>query len=151
GNALDAPKEGTWGVVLKDEYFQSIKEEGFTSVRIPVRWSGHAQSDPPYAIDEPSFERVDWAIDQALSRKLTVVVNVHHYLDMDANPTAHTPRLLALWKQIAARYRDRPQTLFFELFNEPHGEFTDQRWSEIFPDLLRAIRTTNPKRMVIVG
>jgi endoglucanase len=42
GNALDAPKEGQWGVMLKEEYFKIIKDAGFNSVRIPIRWSAHA-------------------------------------------------------------------------------------------------------------
>ena len=39
GNALEAPKEGEWGVTLKAEYFAKIKAAGFNNVRIPVRWS----------------------------------------------------------------------------------------------------------------
>ena len=39
------------------------------------------------------------------------------------------PRLLSLWKQIAARYKDRPKTLLFELFNEPQDKFTDEIWN----------------------
>ena len=42
GNALEAPTEGEWGVVLKEEYFSIIKQAGFNSIRLPVRWSGHA-------------------------------------------------------------------------------------------------------------
>ncbi|HPU43798.1 MAG TPA: hypothetical protein PLS98_06260, partial [Dictyoglomaceae bacterium] len=41
GNALEAPKEGEWGVVIKDEYFKLIKEAGFDHVRIPIKWSAH--------------------------------------------------------------------------------------------------------------
>lgn len=37
GNALEAPNEGEWGVTLKSEYFDLIKNAGFTSVRIPIR------------------------------------------------------------------------------------------------------------------
>ncbi len=37
GNALDAPSEGAWGVVLKEEYFQIIKDAGFNSIRLPIR------------------------------------------------------------------------------------------------------------------
>jgi endoglucanase len=70
---------------------------------------------------------------------------------MDQDPVKNAPRLLALWKQIAERYRNRPQNLFFELFNEPQDKFSDQRWNEVFPALLAAIRENNPKRMVIVG
>jgi endoglucanase len=151
GDALDAPSEGAWGVTLKPEYFQAIKDAGFNSVRIPVRWSAHANSEPPYAIDPAFFERVDWAIDQALTRNLVAVLDLHHDIEMDRNPAENTVRLLALWKQISARYRDRPQTLFFELFNEPQDKFTDKIWNDILPKLLQEIRDTNPTRMVIVG
>ena len=50
GNALDAPKEGDWGVVLKEDYFQKISKAGFDSVRIPVRWSAHAETAAPFAL-----------------------------------------------------------------------------------------------------
>jgi endoglucanase len=29
GNALEAPREGAWGVVIKEEFFPLIKEKGF--------------------------------------------------------------------------------------------------------------------------
>jgi endoglucanase len=151
GNALDAPEEGAWGVTLKSEYFQAIKDAGFNSVRIPIRWSAHAQTESPYAISPAFFRRVDWAIDQALSRNLSAVINVHHYVQMNEDPVGNASRLLALWKQIAARYRDRPKTLFFELFNEPQDKLTDQRWDEIFPELLHEIRDNDPMRIVIIG
>jgi endoglucanase len=151
GDALDAPTEGAWGVTLKAEYFSAIKDAGFNSVRIPIRWSAHAQLEPPYTIDPAFFDRVDWAIDQTLSRNMAAVINVHHYLEMDEDPLRHTARLIALWKQIAARYQSRPATLFFELFNEPSDQLTDERWEEVFPPLLQAIRESNPNRMVIIG
>src|SRR5438094_6814552 len=65
GNALEAPKEGAWGVTLRAEYFKTIKDAGFASVRLPVKWSAHAQADSPYTIDPKFAARVDWAIDQA--------------------------------------------------------------------------------------
>src|SRR5262245_4184166 len=83
GNALEAPNEGEWGVTLKAAYFPAIKQAGFDSVRLPVRWSAHAQNDAPYTIDPKFAERVDWAIDQALGNKLNIIVNVHHYGEMD--------------------------------------------------------------------
>jgi endoglucanase len=151
GNALEAPREGAWGVTLKDEYFKAIKAAGFDSVRLPVKWSAHAQAESPYAIDPKFFERVDWAVDQALQNKLNIVVNVHHYNEMDADPDGHLPRLVALWGQIAARYRDRPAGVYFELFNEPHDKFTEAKWNAAIPKLLAAVRKTNPARPVIVG
>jgi len=151
GNALEAPREGAWGVVLKQEYFQAVKDAGFNSVRIPIQWSAHAEPDPPYTIDPAFFARIDWAIDQALSCGLTTAIDVHHYSKMDEDPVGNAPRLVSLWKQIAGRYHNRPAELFFELFNEPQNKFTDQQWNDVIPDLVQAIRETNPTRMVIIG
>src|SRR5262249_3752810 len=66
GNALEGPHEGAWGVTLKADYFHLIKKAGFNSVRIPIRWSAHANTDFPYEIESGFFHRVDWAIQQAL-------------------------------------------------------------------------------------
>lgn len=151
GNALEAPKEGEWGVKLEADYFQKIKDAGFTSVRIPIRWSAHAGKDPPYPIDGPFFERVDWAIEQALSRGLAAIINVHHFDEVFQDPAKQQPRLEAMWKQIAERYRDKPDRLYFEILNEPHDKLTPQLWQEMFPKLLAVIRESNPNRMVIVG
>ncbi|MFO0845543.1 MAG: glycoside hydrolase family 5 protein [Gemmataceae bacterium] len=151
GNTLEAPNEGEWGVRLKAEYFAAIKKAGFATVRLPVRWSAHAQADAPYALDPKFAERVDWAVDQALANGLNIVLNVHHYDGMDKAPDKHLPRLVGLWKQIAARYKDRPAGVYFELYNEPHDKLTEAKWNAAVPKLLAAVRETNPTRPVIVG
>jgi endoglucanase len=151
GNALEAPKEGAWGVTLKADYFKAISEAGFDSVRLPVKWSAHAAMEAPYAIDAKFAERVDWAVDQALANKLNIVLDLHHYGEMDADPDKHSPRLIALWEQIATRYADRPASVHFELLNEPHDKLTVEKWNAAIPKVLAAVRKTNPTRPVIVG
>jgi endoglucanase len=151
GNALEAPQEGAWGVTLKAEYFKAIKDAGFDSVRLPVKWSAHAGNSAPYTLDPKFAARVDWAIDQALANKLNIVVNVHHYEGVDANPDANLPRLIGIWEQIATRYKDRPESVYFELYNEPHDKLTEAKWNAAIPKLLAAVRKTNPTRPVIVG
>jgi endoglucanase len=151
GNALEAPKEGEWGLTLQAEYFDAIRKAGFHSVRVPIRWSAHAAKEAPYTVDPAFFQRIDWVIDQALSRGLTAVVNVHHYEEVYKEPDAHQPRLTAIWRQLARRYRDRSDRLYFELLNEPNGPLNDDRWNAMVPALLAAIRESNPRRIVIVG
>jgi endoglucanase len=151
GNALEAPKEGEWGVTLEAGYFKAAKDAGFATVRLPVRWSAHAKADAPYTIDEKFFKRVDWAIEQALKNKLNIIVNVHHYGEMDTDPDKHLPRLIAFWEQIAARYKDQPSGVYFELLNEPHTKLVGAKWNAAIPKLLAAVRKTNPTRTVIVG
>lgn len=151
GNALEAPNEGEWGVTLKPEYFAAIKKAGFDSVRLPVKWSNHAAKEAPYTIDKQFGERVDWAIEQAFKNNLTIIVNVHHYDEMNREPAAHAERLAGLWTQIAERYQKQPDSVYFELLNEPHGELTDERWNELFPKLLAIVRKSNPTRPVVIG
>lgn len=151
GNALEAPREGDWGVKLEANYFKLIKDTGFATVRVPVKWSAHAGKDAPYTIDPDFFQRIDWVLDQAEANKLNVVLNVHHYDEFDKEPEKHLPRFVALWEQIAKRYKDRPPSLVFELNNEPHDNLIDQKWNDAIVSALKAVRATHPTRAVIVG
>lgn len=151
GNALEAPNEGEWGVTLKSEYFDLIKNAGFTSVRIPIRWSAHAAASAPYTIANSFLQRIDWAVEQALTRKLAVVINIHHYDEIMANPPAHKARFLALWQQLASHYKNYSGDLFFELLNEPNSLLTGDLWNEYLQEAIVTIRQTNPGRIIVVG
>ena len=151
GNALEAPEEGQWGVVLKEEYFQKIHAAGFDSVRIPVRWSAHAGQSAPYRIDPKFFARVDWAIRQALRQRLTPVVNMHNYDEIFVEPDQHRGRFLALWRQIAEHYKDFPASLALELLNEPHAKLTAEKWNRLAAEAIVSVRRSNPTRQIVVG
>lgn len=151
GNALDAPNEGEWGLKLEAGFFKIIKDAGFQSVRVPVKWSAHAAKDAPFTIDPAFASRVDWVLDQAAANRLNIVLNVHHYSEMDSQPDANLDRLIGLWTQIATRYKDRPASVVFEMFNEPHDKFVDKKWNDAIPQILKVIRASNPTRPVIVG
>jgi endoglucanase len=151
GNALEAPSEGEWGVVLREEYFALIRIGGFDSVRIPIRWSAHAATLAPYTVDPAFFDRVDWAVEQALSRGLIAVINMHHYEEMFDDPAEEEERFLALWQQIAEHYKDYPPELVFEVLNEPNGALSSSRWNALLEEALAVIREANPTRNVVVG
>lgn len=150
GNALEAPHEGEWGIVLEDRFFDLAQAGGFQTIRLPVRWSAHADAQPPYKIDQAFFERVDWAIANATRRGLNIVVNMHHYEELMSRPADHRARFIALWRQIAERYRDQPHSMVFELCNEPNG-MSSAQWNRIAQEALDAVRSTNPTRNIIIG
>lgn len=151
GNALEAPSEGEWGMTLEESFFEEIKDAGFDSVRIPIRWSNHADREAPYAVDPEFFERVDWAIDQATSRGLVTVVNFHHIEEIYEDPSGEKARFLKLWEQVADRYKDQPGSVYFEILNEPHGNLDADSWNEMLGEALGIIRGSNPDRTVIIG
>ncbi|MFN2153164.1 MAG: glycoside hydrolase family 5 protein [Anaerolineales bacterium] len=151
GNALEGPREGAWGLFLKEEYFSAIADAGFDAVRVPIRWSAYTDVEPPYEIRQQIFDRIDWVIEQAFDNDLAVIINVHHFDAIMQMPESQTERLVAIWTQIADHYQDYPDGLYFEILNEPYEKLDSSAWNQIFPQALAAIRQTNPERFVIIG
>jgi endoglucanase len=149
GNRLEAPNEGDWGGKVLASDFPFLAKRGFDHVRIPIRFSGHAQSGAPYTIDAAFFSRIDAVLDQALAANLAVIVDLHAYDEMASNPSGQRERFLGLWSQIASRYGDRPDTVAFELLNEPNTQL-DSVWNDIAAAAVATVRATNPRRLVVV-
>ena len=151
GNCLEAPSEGAWGARIHQDDFANIRRAGFNSVRIPVRWSAHAAREAPYAIDPAFAQRVETVVQQALSAGLEVILNVHHYEELDREPVAHRARLVGIWRHVSERFKGFPDGLQFEIYNEPHGAHTPEVWNETLRLALAEIRRQHPNRAVHVG
>ena len=149
GNALDAPQEGAWGVTLEEKHFEMAKAARLDHIRLPVRFNAHAKDQAPYTIDDSFFKRVDWAIDQATSRGLSIIIDLHHYEELMKKPAQHADRVVGIWKQVAERYKSRPASVAFELINEPCDELKSVLLNPIQQRAIAAIRVTNPTRLII--
>jgi len=151
GNALEAPREGSWGVTLRDEYFKAIEEAGFTTVRVPISWSAHADLTAPYAIDGTFWMRIDWVVHEAEIHHLHAILDFHNDDDLTRDPSRSEARFLGLWKQIAEHYQKESSTILFEIYNEPHDALDAEKWNALLLQALAVIRPTNPTRWVVVG
>lgn len=150
GNALEAPVEGQWGVTLEESYFKTIKDAGFETVRVPIKWSGHADANAPYAIEAAFFDRIDWVLGQALKQGLNVVLDMHNYDEFNANADEQESRFLALWKQISARYKELPGNVYYELANEPNSSLTWSKWNKMLKKALDTVRSEDPWHTIII-
>ena len=160
GNALEAPREGDWGVRAEPALVE-LAARNFRTVRLPVRWSNHAAPTADAKIDEAFARRVDEVVDALLARGVYVILNVHHYSQITGgnlhkhefavDPEVVDVRLVNLWRQIGKRYKDRPQRLVFELLNEPHTRLDGEPWNRLAAQALAAVRETNPERAVMIG
>lgn len=151
-NALEAPKEGEWGYTIRLEDIARIRAAGFDGVRIPVRWDAHTGPGPEYRIDPVFFARVDQVVGEALSQRLAVVLDVHHFNALSEDPQGQTAHFLAIWRQIAARYKARDQRLMFEILNEPNGPLmTHSEVERLNAAALAEIRQVDKRRLVIFG
>jgi endoglucanase len=149
GNRLEAPNEGDWGGVIQAGDFAFIAKRGFDHVRIPVRFSGHALPAAPFTIDVAFLTRVDAVLDQATAAGLAVVLDLHAYDELALGVAAEKERFLGIWSQLASHYQNRPDTVAFELLNEPYSQL-DTAWNGLVASALQVIRPSNPQRLVIV-
>lgn len=163
--------EEAWGnPKVTRELIRSIKDKGYTSIRIPMtvyhRFTEHtdaAQGEYRYVIDAAWLARyrevVDWAVDEGLY----VMINVHHdswiwLSDWNGDTTADEYRMYTdFWKQIAAYFADEPSVVSFETINEPQfsGGTDEQRQAKLDAINLAAyeiIRATdgNQHRMIVL-
>lgn len=153
GNTFEAPTESAWGNPWKEEYFQIISDQGFSHVRIPIRWETEerSMSTAPFTIAPVFLSRIKEVVDTALKNKLHVIINMHHHDKLFDNPDGEKERFLAQWNQIATYFKDYSDSLLFEVLNEPHGNLTPDKWNLFFGDALTEIRKTNPTRWVLMG
>jgi endoglucanase len=161
GNMLESPREGDWGRKVEDSDIDRVAAAGFDTIRLPVRFSNHADMAPPYRLDPVFLARIDHIVDRALADHLNIILDQHNYSQLtgdplDAHEAAVDPalvedRMIALWSQIAGHFHGRPKSVLFELMNEPHKDMTAERWNRLMPRILKAVRAKEPDRAVIVG
>ncbi len=133
GNVLDA-RRGTKPLPWPGA--AALEAAGFSTVRVPVCWTDHL-GDPAFPV------RVDAVVDALLAQGLHVVVNVHHFDDLQPDV------LHALWTRIASRYADRPPALRLELLNEPR--IPPDAWNALAASTLARVREADPEREVLIG
>ena len=182
GNHFDAYNDGVagetaWGNPLAtQETFYNIKAAGFSSVRIPVTWLGKFGGAPNYRISEDWMNRVAEVVGYAEKAGLIAIINMHHdgadsnhWLDIagaakdDEVQKRVLAQIVAMWTQIAEKFKDKGHFLIFESFNEIHdGKWgwganrTDggrqykclNEWNQAFVDAVRATGGNNSTRFL---
>ena len=161
GNVLEAPSEGSWGLRLSDSLFNAARAAGATTIRLPIRWSSHAGTTRPYTIDPVFMARIDYAVDAALARGMRIVIDMHHYRQLDGDAldpqdasvdaSVLDERFVVMWQQIATHFKARPDSVVYELYNEPHGRLTAAHWNALLEPTLAAIRAIDTTHYIVVG
>jgi endoglucanase len=150
GDYLESPPGSGWGVTVDASEFAIIKHEGFDHVRVPIGWQHYAGPGPDFTLSPEIFSKVDFAVTNALAAGLAVMINIHHFDELDQDPAGTTDEFLKIWAQIAAHYKKFPRQLTFELDNEPHKNATTALMNPIYAQAIAEIRKTNPRRIIFV-
>ncbi len=137
-------------MTLSEGHFEAMARAGLDHVRLPVRFSAHAAVVAPFELEPTFMARVEWALEQAKKQGLAAILDFHHYNELMEAPLAHLDRFVEIWKQLAERYQTEPETIAFELLNEPCKELTPVLLNPLMAQAISVVRATNPTRPVIV-
>jgi len=147
GNVLDAPFEGAWGPAITEHDLDWIAGAGFDTIRLPVRFGSHWNG----RIWPGFLARVEQVVLQAKQRGLTVILDLHHFDELMADPDTYAPVFVSIWAELADRFEGYDERLIFELLNEPHEAVTTSRAMELYKTVLPIIRRKHPDRWIILG
>ena len=144
--ALEAPNEGDWGFTITRENIRWIAAQGFDTIRLPVRFSAHWDEQ----IDPGFLARVDEVIGWATESGLQVILDLHHFEELMADPAVHARTFAAIWTELSTHYAGHDANLLFELLNEPTGRLDTAGAVALFADIMPVIRKNHPDRWVII-
>ena len=133
------------------KHFRLLKEAGFDSVRINLHPFRSMGRDKNWALGSEWLKTLDWAVEQATAQALTVILDLHEFGAMGDAPEANKENFLAFWREISARFKNAPESVVFEILNEPNKKLTPALWNQYLAEALAIIRETNPTRTVIIG
>lgn len=165
GNSWDSDgdDDNGWGYPIRDSDFATIKAAGFNSVRIPVRWQ-NGSDYTSHTVDPKRLNGVLEDIRLAIANGLTVVVNFHHYFQLNcagggysehgctydaAKYEAEKTHFLGMWAQVATAMGEfQDNQVVLEILNEPvipNAERVDQLMNEAY----NVIRTYAPGKTIM--
>lgn len=178
GNQLEAsingvPSETAWGnPEITPGLFEAIKQQGFSTVRIPVSYLSKIGEAPGYEIEPQWLDRVQQVTDYALDSGLFVIINVHgdgyytvdgawlHCAENDAAQAGIREKFRALWQQVAERFKDYGEHLIFESMNEifdntydtPNAAYYQNlnEYNKIFTETVRQTGGENTHRWLLI-
>ena len=179
--ALVGPREAArfWAEFREDYITKAdvrfIKAAGFNTVRVPLHWGlfvtpGAAAGGGADDFEGPGWALLDRLVGWCRDAGLRVIVDLHaapggqtgaNHDDGAGFPlTFYVPRYraltVALWKAIAAHYRDEPTVLGYDLLNEPISPYSDEaylnpRLEPLYREIVAAIRSVDADHVVLLA
>jgi endoglucanase len=141
-----------------------IKKIGFNSVRVPMHWKFFTSDDAE------GFRMLDRLLAWARKDGIYVILDLHcapggqtgtniddswGYPWLYSSPEAQE-QTVAIWRRIAARYRNNPTVLGYDLLNEPIPHYPqDQQFNRdlepVYRKIAAGIRQVDRNHVLILG
>ena len=145
-----------------DEHFSTLKQLGFTYVRIPIGQYILFNHDHPSELNTTNLAFVESAVQKAVNNGLAVTLNYHpgsnDFESTLPSSTVSQDKLAEYWKAVANYFKKYSTSqIFFEVYNEPHVasdgsvSYAKTWWTEVQLKLIRAIRSVATDHFIIAG
>jgi len=159
-------------VYVAEDDIRFIKAAGFNTVRVPLHWRLFVEPglDGDMRFGGPGWALLDRLVGWCRTAGLRVIVDLHAApggqtgVNHDDGPgfplMFYVPRYwqltVALWRELAARYRDEPAVLGYDLLNEPISPYSDEsylnpRLEASYREIVAAIRSVDPNHLVFLA
>ena len=136
--------------LYKKKDFENIKSLGCDHIRLPLELFDMTGPAPDYALDPLLFTLLDQIIDWAEELNLYLILDNHSFDPSTATNPDIKDQLLAVWRQMADRYKNRSNLICYEILNEPHG-ISDTVWYNMLQQAIDTIRVYDQTHTLIVG
>ncbi len=159
-------------VYITEQDIRFIRAAGFNTVRVPLHWRLFVEPGDGGAdrFEGPGWALIDRLVGWCREAGLHVILDLHAApggqtgVNHDDGPgfplvfyVPHYRRLtVALWRELANRYRDDPTILGYDLLNEPISPYNDMdylnpRLEPLYREIVAAVRTVDKNHVVLLA
>ncbi len=159
-------------VYVAEDDIRFIKAAGFNTVRVPLHWRLFVTPGDggPDRFEGEGWRLIDRLVAWCRAAGLRVILDLHaapggqtgvNHDDGTGFPlTFYVPHYraltIALWRALAAHYRDEPAILGYDLLNEPISPYSDEnylnpRLEPLYRDIVAAIRSVDRNHAVLLA
>src|SRR2546423_13433269 len=147
-----------------------IKQSGFNSVRVPFSYRLFASDGEISRLEGPGYELLDRVVDWCRREGLYVILDMHaapggktgdNIDDSFGYPFLFERResqelTVSLWRKLAARYRDQPAVIGYDLLNEPIAHYFDSaslnpKLEPLYHRIVSRIREGDGNHIIFLG
>src|SRR5215204_1737473 len=147
-----------------------IKQSGFNSVRVPFSYRLFVSNGAPPKLEGEGYRLLDDVIGWCQKEGLYVILDMHAapggqtgdniddswgYPFLFESPDSQD-LLVNIWRKIAARYRDEPTVIGFDLLNEPIAHYFEAaklnpKLEPLYRRIVAGIRSVNRNHLIFLA
>ena len=147
--------------IFDDAVWEDMANKGIDYIRLPIRPSGCTDSNGK--ITEERFKILDKVLFMALKHGFSVIVDMHGYTNISGDYNGNRAHFEDVWNQIATRYAILPESVAFQIINEPSTQrsyssenkdpMTNAELMALQERIIRSFRKIpgNENRLAVIG